>query len=70
MTLHNEQAFNILGFERKGAEVVGSRCFPVDGVNKHEASVVSDRVRSQNLRRKKPCIRRVDTIEVKPALTI
>jgi hypothetical protein len=56
MALHNGEAFNILGFEHKGAEVVGSRRFSVDGVNKHEAPVVSDRVGRQNLRRKKPRI--------------
>jgi hypothetical protein len=56
MALHNEEAFNILSFEHKGAEVVGSRGFPVDGVNKHEAPMVSNRVRRQNFRRKKPWI--------------
>jgi hypothetical protein len=70
MALHNEEAFNIFGFEHKGAEVVDSRCLPIDGVNKHEASMVTDRLRRQNFRRKKPWIRRIATIEMKPALTV
>src|SRR5215470_7274700 len=49
VALHNEQAFKIFGFDDKGAEVVGSRWFPVDGVDKHEAPMVPDRDRRQDI---------------------
>jgi len=70
VALYNEESFNIPRFEHKGAEVVGSRQLPIDGIDEYEASMVSDRLRRQKVRRKKPHIRRVSAIEMKSTLSV